>query len=127
MGAFCKKFVLWYMESLSLAEISVKGFFIVFVQAFLQDDVEAMNAYMNKAAMQTFSYFDTESKASEEEPERFYHGFVLGLIAELADRYVLTSDRESGFGRYDEFFRSWVLTILVNWYNVSVLTKMLAH
>ena len=36
-----------------------------------------------------------------EEPERFYHGFVLGLMVELADRYTLTSNRESGFGRYD--------------------------
>lgn len=35
------------------------------------------------------------------QPERFYHGFVLGLIVELADRYVITSNRESGLGRYD--------------------------
>ena len=48
-----------------------------------------------------FSYFDTGRKASEEEPERFYHGFVLGLMVELADKYVITSNRESGFGRYD--------------------------
>lgn len=33
--------------------------------------------------------------------ENFYHGFVPGLIAELRDRYVLTSNRESGLGRYD--------------------------
>ena len=33
--------------------------------------------------------------------ERFYHGFVLGLMVDLADRYVITSNRESGFGRYD--------------------------
>ena len=36
-----------------------------------------------------------------EEPERFYHGFVLGLMVELNDKYVITSNRESGFGRYD--------------------------
>ena len=48
-----------------------------------------------------FSYFDTGRKASEEEPERFYHGFVLGLMVELADKYVITSNRESGFVRYD--------------------------
>ena len=35
------------------------------------------------------------------EPERFYHGFVLGLMVELKDRYTITSNRESGFGRYD--------------------------
>ena len=47
-----------------------------------------------------FSYFDT-GKNPYSEPERFYHGFVLGLMVELSDRYILTSNRESGFGRYD--------------------------
>ena len=60
-----------------------------------------MNIYMNKIAKTTFSYFDTGKHPSEEEPERFSHGFVLGLMVELADQYVLTSNRESGFGRYD--------------------------
>ncbi len=70
----------------------------VFIRALLQGDVDAMNIYMNRVAMKTFSYFDTGGGA---EPERFYHGFVLGLMVELADRYTLTSNRESGFGRYD--------------------------
>lgn len=56
---------------------------------------------MNKVSQEMFSYFDTGKKPSEEEPERFYHGFVLGLLVELYDRYVITSNRESGFGRYD--------------------------
>lgn len=60
-----------------------------------------MNTYMNKVALATFSYFDTGKNPSGEEPERFYHGFVLGLMVELSDRYILTSNRESGFGRYD--------------------------
>ena len=72
-----------------------------FIKALLLDDVKAMNIYMNKVALQTFSYFDTGKAPSEEEPERFYHGFVLGLMAELVDEYVVTSNRESGFGRYD--------------------------
>lgn len=72
-----------------------------FIKALLLDDVEAMNTYMNKVALSTFSYFDTGKKESEEEPERFYHGFVLGLMVDLADKYILTSNRESGFGRYD--------------------------
>ncbi len=72
-----------------------------FIKALLFDDIKGMNIYMNKVAMATFSYFDTGKNPSEEEPERFYHGFVLGLMVELADRYVLTSNRESGFGRYD--------------------------
>lgn len=72
-----------------------------FVQALLDGDRKAMNAYMNRVALNTFSYFDTGNRPSGEEPERFYHGFVLGLIVDLQNRYVITSNRESGFGRYD--------------------------
>ena len=72
-----------------------------FIRALLADDIKAMNIYMNRVALQSFSYFDTGNRPSGEEPERFYHGFVLGLMVELTDRYVLTSNRESGFGRYD--------------------------
>ncbi|MDE7211976.1 MAG: PD-(D/E)XK nuclease domain-containing protein, partial [Lachnospiraceae bacterium] len=73
-----------------------------FVKALLSDDKKAMNHYMNKVALATFSSFDSGKKPSKAaEPERFYHGFVLGLTVDLADRYVITSNRESGFGRYD--------------------------
>lgn len=73
-----------------------------FIKALLLDDKKAMNHYMNKVALATFSNFDTGNKPSENtEPERFYHGFVLGLMVDLSDRYVITSNRESGFGRYD--------------------------
>lgn len=77
-----------------------------FIKALLLGDVEAMNVYMNKVVSTTFSFFDTGKDVSEEaEPEKFYHGFVLGLIVNLADRYQITSNRESGFGRYDVMLR----------------------
>lgn len=72
-----------------------------FIKALLQGNLKEMNAYMNRVALNVFSYFDTGNKPSGEEPERFYHGFVLGLIVDLQSRYVITSNRESGFGRYD--------------------------
>ena len=72
-----------------------------FVKALLLGNVKAMNNYMNRVALKTFSYFDTGKEPSGAEPERFYHGFVLGLMVELKGRYVITSNRESGFGRYD--------------------------
>ena len=73
-----------------------------FIKALLQDDVKSMNAYMNRVALSTSSYFDSGKNPSvETQPVRFYHGFVLGLSVELADRYIITSNRESGFGRYD--------------------------
>ena len=73
-----------------------------FIKALLKDDLKAMNAYMNRVALSTFSFFDSGNKPSDaSEPERFYHGFVLGLMVELEDQYAITSNRESGFGRYD--------------------------
>ena len=73
-----------------------------FIKALLLDDKKAMNHYMNRVAFTTFSYFDTGKQPSEAtEPERFYHGFVLGLMVDLGERYTITSNRESGFGRYD--------------------------
>lgn len=71
-----------------------------FIKALLLGDVKAMNLYMNRVTAEMFSYFDT-GRSPQGEPERFYHGFVLGLMVELEDRYVITSNRESGFGRYD--------------------------
>ncbi|MEH2952067.1 AAA family ATPase [Candidatus Merdisoma sp. JLR.KK011] len=73
-----------------------------FVEALLQGSLEEMNKYMNDITEETFSSFDTGKKPSKTaEPERFYHGFVLGLLAELRGRYILSSNRESGLGRYD--------------------------
>ena len=77
-----------------------------FVRALLRDDVKEMNHYMNDISMATFSYFDVGNSQNNhtlksDRPERFYHGFVLGLIVELKGRYHISSNRESGYGRYD--------------------------
>ncbi|MCI5587085.1 MAG: ATP-binding protein [Lachnospiraceae bacterium] len=72
-----------------------------FVKAMLSGKRKEMNAYMNRVALQSFSYFDTADDPSFDAPERFYHGFVLGLIVDLSEEYIITSNRESGFGRYD--------------------------
>lgn len=81
--------------------VEVKGDYNDFVKALLRGDKKAMNAYMNEVTQEVFSSFDSGKKPSRNAPERFYHGFVLGLIVDLQDRYLITSNRESGFGRYD--------------------------
>ena len=83
----------WFEES--------DGNYNDFVEALLRGNLKEMNIYMNRVTLQTFSYFDTGKSPSYEAPERFYHGFVLGLIADLGSGYIITSNRESGFGRYD--------------------------
>ncbi len=73
-----------------------------FITAMLIKDVDAMNEYMNQISLELFSSFDTGKRASKKaQPERFYHGFVLGLMVDLQREYIVTSNRESGFGRYD--------------------------
>ena len=72
-----------------------------FIKSLLAGKLKEMNAYMNNVALNIFSYFDTGKRPSGAEPERFYHGFVLGLIVELQRDYIITSNRESGYGRYD--------------------------
>lgn len=105
----------WYhlsitnLETISMFSNMFKGWFAPvsanyneFVRALLQGDVKAMNLYMNDVALATFISFDVGKYASERtQPERFYHGFVLGLLVELNDRYEIRSNRESGYGRYD--------------------------
>ncbi len=77
-----------------------------FIKAMLLHDLKNMNLYMNKVALTTISFFDTGTKMSKEsEPERFYHGLMLGLMVDLNDKYEITSNRESGFGRYDVLFQ----------------------
>ena len=72
-----------------------------FVNALLSGDVESMNFYMNQVALNSFSFFDTGKNPAGEDPERFYHGFMLGMVVDLKEEYIITSNRESGFGRYD--------------------------
>lgn len=98
------------MEAESIFENMVKGWFggntetyyNEFINALLNDNVRKMNTFMNKVALNTFSSFDIGNKPSEQtEPERFYHGFVLGMVVNMAGRYIVRSNRESGYGRYD--------------------------
>ena len=73
-----------------------------FIKALITGDIESMNEYMNDVALRTFSSFDSGKHTSEKKaPENFFHGFVLGLMVDQSENYIITSNRESGFGRYD--------------------------
>ena len=77
------------------------GSYNEFIRALIAGDLAAMNAYMRRVCTTVFSYFDTGKGREEAEPERFYHGFVLGLMVDMSRDYQVRSNRESGFGRYD--------------------------
>ena len=105
----------WYhlavtnLETISMFSNMFKGWFATasanyneFIKAMLGGNVKAMNLYMNDIALATFSSFDVGKHFSQRSQlERFYHGFVLGLLVEVRDLYEIRSNRESGYGRYD--------------------------
>ena len=99
----------WYhlritnLETTAMFTTMFKGWFAKnqsnynqFMKALLSDDIDAMNYYMNQIIMTTFSYFDV----GQNEPERFYHGFVLGLIADQTDIKVRNIKKRRIVGRH---------------------------
>ena len=72
-----------------------------FCQCLLADDAEMMNQFMEELALNMVSFFDSGRSPAKRVPEHFYHGLVLGLLVDLKDRYLIRSNRESGYGRYD--------------------------
>ena len=67
---------------------------IAIQEAIYSGDGESLQEQLGKLLIQSASCYDTAG-------ENFYHGLVLGLCAMLDNRYIITSNRESGEGRYD--------------------------
>lgn len=63
-------------------------------EAIFAGDAIKLQKHIEKLLIQSVSCYDTAK-------ETFYHGLVLGLCAMLDNRYYITSNRESGTGRYD--------------------------
>lgn len=99
----------WYhlsitnLETISMFSSLFQGWFMdvssnynEFVKALFVGDLKAMNTYMNDVALSTFSSFDTGNHPSERsQPERFYHGFVLGLLVDVRDSYEVRSNEKT--------------------------------
>ena len=64
-----------------------------FQRAILRNDKELVGLILNQLMLKSISYF--------ENVENFYHGFVLGLLVDMGEKYIVESNRESGYGRYD--------------------------
>ena len=76
-------------------------YFGEFVSAMFRGDELEMHLFMEEVTRNTFSSFDSGKSPYWKQPERFYHGFVLGLLVNDTRKYMVKSNRESGFGRYD--------------------------
>ena len=67
-----------------------------FCKALLADDLDEMNEQINKLTLEVTSHYDMANQ-----PESYYHGLFIGLMITLMDDFAVTSNRESGLGRYD--------------------------
>ena len=63
-------------------------------EAIYKMDLDELQTKLEKFLLETVSFHDAAS-------ESYYHGLILGLCAMLDDRYQITSNRESGEGRFD--------------------------
>lgn len=96
-----------------------------FCEGTTQWKSKEMNLFMNDVALATFSAFDTgKHPSARTQPERFYHGFVLGLLVELRGRYSVQSNKESGYGRYDICLIPQKLQIRRLYWNLRCMIQM---
>ena len=77
----------WFEENKARKEV------VDFQKAILENDKELAEIILNQLMLKSISYFDNV--------ENFYHGFVLGLLVDMGEKYIVESNRESGYGRYD--------------------------
>jgi predicted AAA-ATPase/PD-(D/E)XK nuclease superfamily protein len=67
------------------------------LKSLTSGDVDTFSQIFEKFLLSAFSYFDI----GEDESEKIYHSFVLGVLIGLKETYDVKSNRESGLGRYD--------------------------
>ncbi|MDM8559760.1 AAA family ATPase [Candidatus Parabeggiatoa sp. HSG14] len=67
------------------------------LHALIKTDFKTFGELLKEMVLTILSFHDTAGN----KPERIYHVFVLGLLTHLMDRYLIRSNRESGYGRYD--------------------------
>jgi hypothetical protein len=63
----------------------------------IKGQFKAFSQDFQSLILECFSIFDVGSNTAE----NFYHAFVLGMLVNLKHQYEITSNRESGMGRYD--------------------------
>ena len=69
-----------------------------FIDNLLVGNVIDFSENLQRLMLQTFSSHDIKGK----KPEKFFHGFMLGLMSSIdQEQYIVQSNKESGYGRFD--------------------------
>ncbi len=81
----------WFDKSRTLTK------FDKVLSLLIKNNLDEFSDYFGDFIEKVTSYYDFADK----EPERIYHALVLGMMVNLQSVYKITSNRESGHGRYD--------------------------
>ena len=81
----------WFNQSLH------KHKYHMLLNSLISGDIDTFSQLFQEFMLSSVSVFDVPSQDSE----KIYHGFILGILIGLSDRYEVKSNRESGLGRYD--------------------------
>ncbi len=90
-GAYLRFVKNWYQDALT------DGDYMTLLDALINGRVEQFQELLQAYIEQSLSYFDLGKKT----PEKVYHVFMLGLLAGLRTEYLIQSNKEAGFGRFD--------------------------
>jgi hypothetical protein len=81
----------WFSEALGYSSYQS------FLKSLTRGDVEEFTLRLQDCLQDTLSLFDVTGH----QPEKFYHGFVLGMTVSLELTHEVQSNKESGHGRFD--------------------------
>jgi len=81
----------WFSKAISLETYDE------FVNSISTGDMERFEVILSAYLIQSGSYFDFNVNT----PEQVFHGFILGLVLGLRDSYIIKSNQEGGYGRFD--------------------------
>lgn len=84
----------WFKASLNY------GGYIDFIGSLKDGNLELFENFIAEYISESGSYFDFNKNTKEQ----VFHSFILGLVVGLRDQYLIKSNQESGYGRFDVAF-----------------------
>ncbi|MBQ9589447.1 MAG: AAA family ATPase [Butyrivibrio sp.] len=91
IAAVYKSEILTYLQNVGAINKTTSN---MFAESLYSNDVDKLQKSISEYVLKSVSFYDAGT-------EGFYHGLVLGLIAMMDNQYMIKSNRESGYGRYD--------------------------
>jgi len=83
----------WFNETINESNLNEM------LKALIGGEIDIFEEILNKFVCESLSYFNLPKQTKD--VERVYQAFILGMLVNLQNKYEITSEKESGYGRYD--------------------------